>query len=352
MAVTNKFTNPSFEDGFTGWTVLNTDSSRHEILLQQIPYDGVWGGVWGVNTRVEGGGGYCGVRQVVDLTGVHEISIQYKYALGTWGSESDFFVGIYIDGNLVKYAWDKIVGVWVGCVANISGYTGSHTVDFRHVSNTYNTNYNCTLAMDSALCLTTWAEPEASFGVSADSGTAPFTITCYNWSSGTPAPTYIWDFGDGSPTSSERNPTHTYTKSGQFTIQLTAVNPLGHSMFTRTVFVAGLPAVDFRPVPAGGGKNTIVTFKNLTTAYPPVTSWSWWFEGGQYPDTPDSTVFEPQHLYEDEGQYTVRLRGTNSVGTITATKVNCVTITPDLASRLAIHNVGVVIDGKLFRRGI
>jgi len=34
--------------------------------------------------------------------------------------------------------------------------------------------------------------------------------------------TYKWDFGDGSPPSNEVNPSHTYTKAGDYTVSVTA----------------------------------------------------------------------------------------------------------------------------------
>lgn len=41
----------------------------------------------------------------------------------------------------------------------------------------------------------------------------------------TNATSYIWDFGDGTPTSTATNPTHTYTQPGTFTVTLIANNP-------------------------------------------------------------------------------------------------------------------------------
>jgi PKD repeat protein len=38
---------------------------------------------------------------------------------------------------------------------------------------------------------------------------------------GMPPYTYSWDFGDGSPTSSEQNPTHVYATAGSYTVELT-----------------------------------------------------------------------------------------------------------------------------------
>ena len=37
-------------------------------------------------------------------------------------------------------------------------------------------------------------------------------------------PTYKWDFGDGSPASNETNPTHTYTKPGEYTAAVTVTS--------------------------------------------------------------------------------------------------------------------------------
>lgn len=41
------------------------------------------------------------------------------------------------------------------------------------------------------------------------------------------ATNWLWEFGDGN-TSSEKNPIHTYTKSGKFTVKLLVVDPDGH----------------------------------------------------------------------------------------------------------------------------
>lgn len=40
-------------------------------------------------------------------------------------------------------------------------------------------------------------------------------------------PTYKWDFGDGSPPSTEVNPKHTYTKVGDYVATVTVTGPSG-----------------------------------------------------------------------------------------------------------------------------
>ncbi|WP_028067530.1 ThuA domain-containing protein [Solirubrobacter soli] len=50
---------------------------------------------------------------------------------------------------------------------------------------------------------------------------------------------YEWDFGDGSPLSTEANPSHTYTKAGRFTAILTVYDSSGEKTATSTLITAG-----------------------------------------------------------------------------------------------------------------
>ncbi len=55
-----------------------------------------------------------------------------------------------------------------------------------------------------------------------DSGCTPFTTAFLNASTGSTS--YVWDFGDGSPTSTATDPSHTYTVAGAYTVTLYAYN--------------------------------------------------------------------------------------------------------------------------------
>jgi PKD repeat protein len=50
---------------------------------------------------------------------------------------------------------------------------------------------------------------------------------------------FVWNFGDGSPTSTEENPSHTYAAAGTYTVSLTATNVLGSSTFEAEVLIMG-----------------------------------------------------------------------------------------------------------------
>jgi PKD repeat protein len=51
------------------------------------------------------------------------------------------------------------------------------------------------------------------------------------------AETYLWDFGDKTPTSTDMSPTHTYAASGSYVVRLTAYNECGNAFTTRTISI-------------------------------------------------------------------------------------------------------------------
>ena len=93
--------------------------------------------------------------------------------------------------------------------------------------------------------------PVAAFGSNPSEGYVPLThmMTVQFTDQSTNTPTsWAWDFGDGS-TSSEQNPSHTYTSAGDFTVQLIAANAGGSDTVTGTVSLHLTPA-DFFAAPA------------------------------------------------------------------------------------------------------
>ena len=65
--------------------------------------------------------------------------------------------------------------------------------------------------------------PVADFRL-PETGCAPYALQLINTGRGA---SFEWDFGDGSPTSTETNPTHVYTDAGTYTITLIAHMPNG-----------------------------------------------------------------------------------------------------------------------------
>ncbi|MCR9253517.1 MAG: PKD domain-containing protein, partial [bacterium] len=72
--------------------------------------------------------------------------------------------------------------------------------------------------------------PIASFGTEIDGLEVSFVNASVD------ATSYSWDFGDDN-TSTDENPTHTYSEAGSFTVTLTATNEAGDDTFEATVQV-------------------------------------------------------------------------------------------------------------------
>lgn len=111
-----------------------------------------------------------------------------------------------------------------------------------------------------------------------NAGCLPYTATFKNTS--TAGTNFIWDFGDGSPTSNATNPTHKYTTAGSFTVKLKAIdngtcNKIDSSSFTITVSPNPNSSYDFTPKPPQ--VNTPVTFINNSTGG---AKYTWHFGDG------------------------------------------------------------------------
>src|SRR5512136_33636 len=161
--------------------------------------------------------------------------------------------------------------------------------------------------------------PYADFSGTPLSGAPPLAVAFTDLSSGSTPRTYVWEFGDGG-TSTDANPTHTYTASGVYTVTLTITNGYGTNTATKQEYVrVGVgPLADFMGTPQTGNLPLAVTFTDLSTGNP--ATWSWTFgDGGS------STLQNPSHTYTKAGTYTVRLTVTNSFGTSTKTRSGYIT---------------------------
>ncbi len=85
---------------------------------------------------------------------------------------------------------------------------------------------------------------------SSCSGIISFT----DLSAGNPT-SWLWDFGDGN-TSTQQNPTHTYTTNGTFTIQLTTTNAFGSDTETFANYIT-INTTGGAPIPASCNPQTL-----------------------------------------------------------------------------------------------
>jgi PKD repeat protein len=164
--------------------------------------------------------------------------------------------------------------------------------------------------------------PTADFTGSPTSGMVALTVQFTDQSIG--ATSWSWDFGD-TGTSTDRNPSHTYTSPGTYTVSLTATNSYGSDTETKinyiTVTALQPPVADFTASSTNITVGDSVTFTDNSTNNP--TSWSWTFNGG----TPSgSTDQNPTITYNTPGTYTVSLTAGNAAGSDTETKVDYINV--------------------------
>jgi PKD repeat protein len=159
--------------------------------------------------------------------------------------------------------------------------------------------------------------PVASFGAVVLDGTgkAPATAHFTNTSSADSV-AFDWDFGDGSPHSTETNPVHIYVSGGVYTACLIAIGGVGNpsSKYCRSVTVGTDPPVaSFTGSPTSGNIPLTVQFTDASTL---ASAWHWDFgDGGT------STSKSPQHIYTGIAAHTVTLTVTNVSGSNTQTRV-------------------------------
>jgi len=139
------------------------------------------------------------------------------------------------------------------------------------------------------------------------SGCAPLTVNFINNSIG--ASRFTFDFGDGGTLNTNRPGTvqHTYTRPGNYTVTMTAINSCSEIATTETIEVLPQPAAAFDANNTLGCTGLAVKFSNRTQDG---FSYVWDFGDGTTSDE-----FEPTHVYNgDQEYYTVTLTATNTLG--------------------------------------
>jgi len=164
--------------------------------------------------------------------------------------------------------------------------------------------------------------PVINFVSNVTTGYAPLTVKFTDTSTETPF-SWTWNFGDGT-SSTVKNPTHTYSKAGKYTVKLTATNEGGNSTATKTNYITVKtttvkPVASFSASPTSGKAPLTVKFTDKSTGSP--TKWKWTFDDGA-----TSTKQNPTHKYSTAGKYKVTLTVTNAAGSNTVTKTNYISV--------------------------
>lgn len=172
------------------------------------------------------------------------------------------------------------------------------------------------------------AAPVASIANAPAGGCIPFVFApVASVNAVDPVVGYLWDFGDGSPTSTSPTPSHTYPNTGNYTLQLTVTTAGG---CTNTVTIPngvktgtpGIPAFTSNRVQAC--IDSVINFTNQST--PAGLDYLWDFGDGT-----TSALANPVKQYTGQGLFTVKLTTSNNGCERVETKANYITVLPPLA---------------------
>lgn len=123
------------------------------------------------------------------------------------------------------------------------------------------------------------------------------------------ADTWLWNFGDGSPTSTLEDPTHIYDSAGTYKVKLTVTNSTTGCVdsITKTIQV-GASQAGFMAALTSGCFPLLISFHDTSKL---ANSWFWNFGDGY-----TSIQQNPSHSYNDTGSFKVYLIVTSSGGCV------------------------------------
>ncbi|RXA15078.1 PKD domain-containing protein [Methanosarcina sp. MSH10X1] len=173
--------------------------------------------------------------------------------------------------------------------------------------------------------------PVTAFLATPATGSMPLTVSFTDQSTGSPT-SRKWTFGDGTY-STEKNPVHTYNKSGRYPITLTTSNANGSNALTKSGYIVVSSVLDgpvsrFSASPTSGSMPLTVHFTDRSTGAP--TAWKWSFGDGN-----TSTEKNPVHIYNKQGRYNVTLTASNANGSNALTKTGYIAVSSTLAGPFA-----------------
>jgi PKD repeat protein len=171
--------------------------------------------------------------------------------------------------------------------------------------------------------ITATNSPIAGFTAYPTSGTAPLVVKFTDQSQGKPFRFY-WKFGDGA-VSTEKNPTHTYKRTGNYTVTQMVQNFAGSNTVVKQnlITLGALPQASFVVNATSGIEPTTIQFTDTSTGIPNPNLWTWNFGDGS--TGPERFVQNPVHTYS-YGVYNVQLTVSNGVNSSTVTKPSLITI--------------------------
>ncbi|MFH1320902.1 MAG: PKD domain-containing protein [Bacteroidota bacterium] len=186
-----------------------------------------------------------GLSTTVTIGNIYAISMQS-------GSAYPQGFGVWIDYNQDGDFDDTDEFIYASPNSSYSWFTDSIIISYIATPGTtrlrVRCNYASTVSAGESCSAFTWGETE-DYNVTLQANTSPpladfsadYTYSCngtinfYDQSLNVPT-SWFWDFGDGN-TGTVKNPSHTYTIDGTYTVFLSVSNPYGSDSITKTNYI-------------------------------------------------------------------------------------------------------------------
>ena len=215
-------------------------------------------------------------------------------------------VGEHVDGGTSRFDKDGVIyqAICGGCGGSSNFPTTAGSLS------TTNASANCNL-IAVKIAFNLGAVNAVAQAGPVTRGCPPLTVNFTNTSAN--AISYVWDFRDGSPTTTTAAPQHTFTTTGVFNVRLIAQNPYGCRATADTTYVT--ITVDSNRITSNFNYTLLdscgpyrVSFANSstyshTTGASNFTQFTWLFGD----NTTYTGTTPPVHTYASGGTYTVTL---------------------------------------------
>ncbi len=204
--------------------------------------------------------------------------------------------------SITDFEWDFGDGTIVNSATSINPSHDYAAAGTYTVTLTATTNNMCVSSLSKPI--TIYPDPVAEFSFPGDVCLGESIAFTNNSSIGSGNVTYTWDFNDGSPTSSQINPTHTFATAGVFDVSLLVTSTAGGctDLTTQQVEVFAQPAANFSF--SDHCFEQTAAFSNTSTD---AVSYLWLFGDGS-----QSTDVSPTYDYASPGTFEVTLEATSA----------------------------------------
>lgn len=225
--------------------------------------------------------------------------------------------------------WTNIAGA-TATTYTLTSHATAGTYQYRLVSSeAANIGSTACQVASNLLTLTVAPAPVTAFTVADNTCIGDATVfTDKSVSNGLTITSWLWNFGDGQ-TSTEQNPSHTYTSPGNFTVSLT-VNASGGNCSTtpatKTIHISAKPVAAFTLSNPNCVGQAVTFTDQSTTSEGTITQWIWSF-GDQTANQTLTSNASFTHTFSASGTYTITLQViTNSGCTQTSTQTSTQTV--------------------------